>query len=542
MKVKKYTRSLLIFICIATVIVLTSACGDQKAQTTQTPQTNVENKYINIGMTNSPTDLNPIDPGDDASKYIAAILFQPLTDLDEDMTFKPMLADSVETKDNKTFTIKLNKDAKWTDGQPVTSDDVIFTINLICNPKVASMQASNFSVIEGTNDKGQVPDGTTVISGVKKIDDKTLELVTKSKISLNLFQNSLCRNIMTVPEHVLKNADPANLNKESFILKPDVTNGPFKLVAYQKDQYVQLEANKNFFRGAPKLSKLNFKVLQGTDITVQLQNGEIDMNMAGVGTIPLEDYDMVKGMPNITTKSGDPSNIQFLFMNHSVLPDVRVRQAISFAIDRKMIVDNLLKGEGEVTDSFFTSNNPYLNKDLPKTTYDPEKAKQLLKEAGWDSKKVLHLNVPIGNKTREQAADIIVDNLVNVGMNIQIQKMDFATAMAKAKKSDYDITMMGDTLIPIDPTYDLPFFITHGNYCGYENKKVDALVEAVKNEIDDTKVKASLYELQTILAQDVPMPTLYATRGLKAINKRVTIGGPKDYGSFIDVYNWDVSN
>jgi len=538
MKTKTNGRKLVMFICIAMIMVLTSACSDQKAQTTQTKD---NNKHINIGMTNSPTDLNPIDPGDDASKYIAAILFQPLTDLDEDMSFKPMLADSVETKDNKTFTIKLNKDAKWTDGKPVTSDDVIFTIKLICNSKVSSMQASNFSVLEGLNDKGQIPDGTTEISGLKKIDDKTLELKTKSPISMNLFQNSLCRNIMTVPEHILKDADLANLNKNPFILKPDVSDGPFKLVAYQKDQYVKLEANKDFFRGAPKLEQLNFKILQGTDITVQLKNGEIDMNMAGVGTIPLEDYDMVKSMPNLTTKSGSPSNIQFLFLNHSILPDVKVRQAISYAIDRKMIVDNLLKGEGEVTDSFFTSNNPYLNKDLPKATFDPEKAKQLLKEAGWDAKKVLHLNVPIGNKTREQAADIIVNNLVSVGVNVQIQKMDFATAMAKAKKGDYDITMMGDTLIPIDPTYDLPFFITKGNYCGYKNEKVDAIVEDVKKEIDDAKVKSSLYELQKILSADVPMPTLYATRELKAINKRVIVGGPKDYGTFNEVYKWDVS-
>jgi peptide/nickel transport system substrate-binding protein len=302
-----------------------------------------------------------------------------------------------------------------------------------------------------------------------------------------------------------------------------------------------MEANKNYFKGTPIIENINFKIMQGSELTVQLESGEIDMNLAQIASLPLEDYEKIKSMANITTKSGEPSSVNFLFVNHKSIPDVRVRKAISYAIDRKMIVDNLLKGEGEVLDSFFTSNNPYLNKDLPGAILDPEKSKQLLKEAGWDPNKEINMIVPTGNKTREQASAIIVENLKAVGLNVKIQKMDFATAMSKAKNKDYDLTFMADTLIPVDPTYDLPFFVTSGNFCGYENKTVDGLVESVKKEIDDTKVKAYLYDLQKILAEEVPMPILYATQGLKATSKRVILGEPKDYGTFIDVYKWDVN-
>ena len=538
MKNKKFSKLFLMFICVLLIAPSTIGCSNKDNEGSQST---ADKKYVNIGILGSPVDLNPIDPGDNASGIIAGILYQPLVDLDEDMTFKPMLADSVETVDNKVFTIKLNKDANWTDETPVTVDDVIFTIKLICSPKVASMVASNFSIIEGTDDKGLIPDETVDIAGVKKIDDKTLELTTKSPISMNLFENSICRNIMAVPEHIFKNVDRANFGKDPAIIEPKVTNGPYKLVTFQRDQYIQMEANENYFKGAPIIDSINFKNMQGSDLTVQLENGEIDMNLAQIASLPLEDYEKIKSMTNITTKSGEPSSVNFLFVNHKSIPDVRVRKAISYAINRKLIVDNLLKGEGEVLNSFFTSNNPYLNKDLPGVIFDVEKSKEMLKEAGWNPNKEINMIVPTGNKTREQAAAIIVENLKAVGLSVKIQKMDFPTAMAKTKNKEYDLTFMADTLIPIDPTYDLPFFVTSGNFCGYENKKVDALVESVKNEIDDSKVKDYLYDLQNILAEEVPMPILYATSGLKATNKRMIFGEPKDYGTFIDVYKWDVN-
>ena len=245
-------------------------------------------------------------------------------------------------------------------------------------------------------------------------------------------------------------------------------------------------------------------------------------------------------MTGVATVSGKPSALQFMFINNKNLSDVRLRQAISCAIDRNTIVEKLLKGQAEAEDSFFTSTNLYKNKSLPMTTLDVEKAKKLVKESGWDTAKPIRFYVPTGNKSREQAADLITENLKAIGLNIQMQKFDFATDMAKTKSGDYDLTIMGDTLIPIDPTYDLPFFVTKGNYCNYENPEVDKIVDGVKVEVNNDKVKESLNKMQEILIKDVPMPILYATRELYATNKRVMNGKPKDYGTFINVYQWDV--
>ena len=284
----KIMKKLIVITMTITIAVFFTGCGANDAKTQAT------SKIVNIGITNSPMNLNPIDPGDMASTQMVNILYQPLLELDDNMTFVPMLADSVNTTDNKTFTVKLNDKAKWTDGKPVTADDVVFTVKLISNKKTNSMIASNFSILQGLDDKGLIPDAAADIEGIKKLDDHTVQFKTKAQVSSNIFNNAISRNINTVPEHIFKSIDPAGVGKSAEVQKPTVTDGAFKLVSYVKDQSVQFEANKDFFKGAPKLDKLNFKILQGTNITAQLQSGEIDMNMPVIGTIPADDYDKVK--------------------------------------------------------------------------------------------------------------------------------------------------------------------------------------------------------------------------------------------------------
>lgn len=530
MKKKLIFKNFIVLICISSLLVL-SACGKESAN-------KVSKKVINIGITNSPGNLNPIDPADTSSGIVASILFEPLMDLDSDMKYKPMLADSVKTNDNKVFTVNLNKKAKWTDGRPVTADDVIFTLKLLTDSKISSMAASNFNILEGLDDKGFTTSEGSDFAGAKKIDDHTVQFTTKSTVSLILFEDLICKNLRTVPKHKLSNIAPVEIAKSSFIQNPTVTDGAFSFIKYERDQYVQLKANKNYFRGIPKIDELNFKVMQGTNLAIQLQKGEVDMN---IGAIPVDDYSKVKSLSNVKTFSGQPNNLQFLFINEKSVPNAKVRKAISYAINRKQIVQNLLKGQGKAVDGFFSEGNPYYNKNIPQVTYDVSKAKALLKEAGWDSNKVLTFNVPTGNTTREQAADIIVASLKDIGVNVQVQKFDFATTQAKAKTGQFDLTIMGDTIVPINPTYDLPFFILTGNYNGYSNKVVDNLILSVKSEANEGKVKADYNKLQEILAEDVPCPVVYAASQLTAVNKRVITGKPKDYGTFIDVYNWNVA-
>src|SRR5206468_471985 len=200
----------------------------------------------------------------------------------------------------------------------------------------------------------------------------------------------------------------------------------------------------------------------GANIVAQLQSGEIQMNFPTIGNIPVSDYEKVKNMSNVRTIPGKPISYQALFFNTKTIPDARVRQAIAHAINRKLLVDNLLKGEGEIADTAFTSVHPYLNKNIKPYDYNPKQAQQQLQEAGWDVNKTLTLVVPSGNKEREQSADIIVENLKAVGVKAQINKFDIATAIQKAKKGEFDLFMLGYT-VTLDPDVSV-YFKTGGSW------------------------------------------------------------------------------
>jgi peptide/nickel transport system substrate-binding protein len=534
MKKSHFIKVAALSLCVASFVSLI-ACSGKSTNTAE------KQKYINIGISNNITNINPINPADTASTYPILLLYPPLVDLDADMTFKPVLADSIETTDNKTFTVKINKKAEWTDGQPVTADDVIFTVRLITNEKSASMYASNFNVLQGTDDNGYIAESVTNVPGIKKIDDYTIQFVTKATVSSNIFNNGVAKNIMTVPKHIFEKIDPATLDKDPVTQKPIVTDGAYKLVDIQKDSYLKFTANTDYFRGAPKIQNLNIKIVQNsTELTVELQSGEIDMNLPDVGAIPFQDFTKLQGIKTITASAGDPINMGILFINNKTITDPKVRYAISLAINREQIVKNLMYGKGEVVSSFFTKENPYRNESAATTEYNPDKAKQLLKEAGWDSNKTITFNVPTSNQVRLKAAQVVAENLKAVGLNIKLQQYDNATVMSKLKSKDYDIATMGDTLIPIDPTYDLPFFVTTGNLGAYSNKEVDALVNKVKTDTTDAQTKADLFKMQEILATDRPILTLYATSQISGLNNRVVVGKPKDYGTFINVQDWDV--
>lgn len=521
------------------VLMVVSACSNNNTNEPAN-ESGISKKVVNIGVTYSPGSLNPLSPVGQVSSYVAGLMFPPLVELDEDLKFKPMLADSIETKDNTTFTIKLNQNAKWTDGNPVTADDVIFTLKLMTNPKVASNFAYMIAILDGLDDFGYLPEGAADITGVTKVDDHTLELKTKAATTLNIFQDTVGRYLLTLPQAALKDIAPESINKSDFMQKFPVTSGPFKLVNYDRDHYVQMEANKDYFKGAPKLDQLNFKVLQASAVSTQLQSGEIDMNIPSFGIIPIQDYDTIKALDHITTVEGPSIATQLMYINEKVIPDAKQRQAISYAMNRELIVSKLLKGSGEVVDGFLTSYSPYIDANVKPVAYDPEKAKALLKESGWDAGKAITLSVLSGDSTLEEAAIILAENLKAVGINVKIQMVDLATLIDKLIKMDYDLGLLTVSLSPVNPLPDVAYFLQEGNPNGYSNKAVEEIIAALKSETDEGKITALYSELQQIVAQDVPMPSVYSTRALGAINNKVIGATTKDFGMFINVNEWDI--
>ncbi|MFL0249585.1 ABC transporter substrate-binding protein [Clostridium neuense] len=523
-----------------TIMVTLSACGGATSSSSSTSSNS--KKIVNIGIMNAPSGFNALDSSDSSQNYMTEILFRPLLDLSPDLKFIPSLADSITTTDNKTFVVKLNKKAKWTDGKPVTADDVMFTINLITNPKVAATIASKFNILAGLDENGKNTSGSDSFEGAKKVDDYTVNLVTKQPVDTTVFNDLVSQYLKTVPKHVLQSTPLDQMFKAAFFQNPTVTDGPFKLVTYKKDQYVQMAANKDYFRGTPKLTQLNFKIMQSTEITVQLQSGEIDMNEPNIGIVPIDDIEKIKAMKNVTFNPDKKSNtLQTLEINTTVVKDPKVRKAISYAINREQIVKNLLKGSGETAVGPYTPSSKFFNKNADFGGYDPAKAKQLLKEANWDSSKVLKFNVPTGNTVREQAANIIAQNLQEVGIKVQIQKYDFVTSLSLAKKHQFDLYIVGLNIDVVNP--DISSYISSGqllDLSAYNNKQVDDLLEKGKVTVG-AEDRAKIYDqVQEIYANDMPAPGVYCPIDQGIYNKRVIYGKPSSFGMYSELEKWDV--
>ncbi|WP_019536369.1 ABC transporter substrate-binding protein [Paenibacillus ginsengihumi] len=545
------TRRPLAAIVLAGILALAAACSQSPAggagnSPGAAPESAAPSQHpnrITIGMTNPPLMFNPVDTdasGSNAAVFVNRYLFDTLFKMTAPLEFKLQLAESFEQKDDRTYVVKLNKDAQWTDGKPVTAYDFEFTANLVANPKTLSTVRANIAFLEGLNDKSRLPEGVSKLSGVKVIDDKTFELVTASPVDPNLIQERLSE-FHILPKHVLENADPASLNSHAFWKNPAVTSGPYVFGKFDNN-VVQLTANPNYYRGAPSIQEVVVKVMPAANMVAQLQSQEIDMNAGqGPGNIPPKEWETIKKMGHIQTMEEPTRRYNSIEINTTRIPDKKVRQAMAYAINREAIVNQLMKGIGEIQDGPYSNSHPYHDKDILKYDYDPEKAKQLLQEAGWDSSRVLEFIVPTGDAVREMAGNIVQQNLEAVGVKVKQVNFDFATAVQRAVKGEFDlfISSFGSLVDPDGPsnTYKSTAAL---NDMRYNNPRVDELFALGMKETDKEKRFAIYKELQNLIQEDVPLITIYSEKNLIALNKAIEGRGGTIYGMHYDVHEWSI--
>ena len=298
-------------------------------------------KIVNVGVTGTVNTLNPLlMDGVEINKYATGLMFLPLMELDANMEFEPMLADSITAEDEKHFLVHIDDKAVWSDGQPVTADDVVYTALRLCSPAIANT-AMMYYVFEGVGDDGFVEMGADHIEGITKVDDKTVRFATKEPMSLVTFQNSYARYLMPLPKHVIGEIPEAELASHEWFAKPDVVSGPYRVTAFDKDHYVSYEANEKYWKGAPKIPKLNIRIVEGSQLYAGLQSGEIDITQNTMSAIPLEDYESLQALETVETSFGDAITNQSVFINTKNVPDQKFRQALLYAIDRNQILEHL---------------------------------------------------------------------------------------------------------------------------------------------------------------------------------------------------------
>ena len=498
-------------------------------------------KIINVGVTNTIGSLNSLLlNGGEINKYATGLMFLPLMELDADLNFEGMLADSITTEDNKNFIVHIDDAATWSDGTPVTADDVVYTALRLASPVIGNT-AMMYYVFEGVGDDGFVEEGAESIDGIQKVDDKTVQFTTKEEMPITTFENSYARYLLTLPKHVIEQYSEEELSTADWFNHPDVVSGPFIVTDFDVDHYISYEANKDYWKGAPKIDKLNIKIVDGSQLYAGLQSGEIDITQQTMSDIPQEDYESVEALDNVEVVYGSPVTNQSVFIQTKNVPDVKVRQAMLYAIDRQQILEELLNGHGEIVDGFLSSASPFYDDSLTPVSYDPEKAKALLEEAGWDGSQTIRFYVNSGDSTFVNAASIIAAEWAAVGIKAEIQTVDFATLMSVAGTEDYDVLAVQYTYAPVDPYPDVAWLLGgEGSWTGYSNDTLNEALTKSQLTSDPEETKELFSVVDKKVQEDVPMFSAYVISAQGAVSKRITGATPSVYGFFNDVQNWDV--
>lgn len=551
----KKTRKIFIVALCAVIFALSlAACSKKNVNSNNSESSDEGSKngqsssvkdIVNIGVTDNLSSVNPLlMDGTEVVKYTTSLVFLPLVELNRNLEFEGMLAKEIATEDNRNFIIKLDENAVWSDGTPITADDVVFTFLLWASPEIGSTGMS-IEKIEGTGDNGYVEPGADSVSGVVALDEHTVRITTKSEMALHTFQNIYGRYILILPKHVLKDVPRENLLSYDWFNAPTVVSGPYFIKDVDLNHYVTLEANDNYFKGEPKIKNLNIKVVTASQLLAQLKTGEIDLVQQTTGAILQEDYDSVRALDNITVYDGTPITHQSIFINTERITDVRVRQAILYGIDRETILKDLLKGRGEVVDGFLASAGPFYDESVVPTPYDPEKAAQLLKEAeadGWDKSTQYTFYVNSGDTTFTQIASFIAAKLGELGLNIKVNTVDISSLLSTAGSGEFDLLAVQYTYAPVDPYTDISWLLSKGGWTRYYNEQVANALDLTQKTGDINEIIKQYRIVTDHVQQDVPVISAYVISAIGAVNNRLKNAVPDVYGTFINVHEWELVN
>ena len=208
-------------------------CGSSADGTGSTAGGSGTANIVNIGVTGSLVSFNPfVMDMSEMNHYSSGLMFLPLVELDQNLNFVPMLADSITTEDNLTFTVHIDDAATWSDGTPVTAADVEYTVRRLCSPVVANPYMMYY-VFEGVDDEtGFVEENADSVAGIRIVDDKTITFTVKSPMSLISFENGYARYMHILPKHVIEKFSEAELTTNECVSHPDVVRGHYICLLY----------------------------------------------------------------------------------------------------------------------------------------------------------------------------------------------------------------------------------------------------------------------------------------------------------------------
>ncbi|MDT5283282.1 MAG: peptide/nickel transport system substrate-binding protein [Mycobacterium sp.] len=442
-----------------------------------------------------PDQLDPQKTSAYFSFEVLENVFDTLVEPDENLEMRPALAESWDVSpDQLIWTFHLRKGVAFHDGSPFTADDVVYSYRRIIDQKLAN--ADKFSAVSGVT-----------------AADRTTVRITLKQPTPNLLTNLGGFKGLAIVQR--KNVESGQ------IATHPVGTGPFAFQSQKSGDSITLKANPGYWGGAPKVSGVTFRFISEPSTALSaLQTGEIDWT----DSIPTQRVAQLKDDDSITLATTPSNDYWYLALNEARAPwnDVRVRQAIAYAIDRDAIVQATSYGTAVANQLAIPKGNPWYT---PYDAYrhDVERAKSLLREAGAAPKS---LDMLVTNEYPETvtAAQIIADNLAPLGITVNIRTVDFATWLDEQNNGHFDMLMMG-WLGNIDP--DDFYYAQHhtdgsSNAQKFSNPEVDRLLDAGRIETNRSARAGDYAKAATIIADQVSYIYLYNPSVIQAWTTRLS--------------------
>lgn len=476
---------------------------------------------------------------------VTNVIFARLIDWDSQGKLIPGLAESwTVSPDGKTYTIKLRHDLKFSDGSPLTAEDVAFTLTVLYDPKYDGDTDITLAHITGGDDYKQGKADS--ISGLKVIDPLTLQVTTTQPGATTL--QKIGGPVLS-KAYYGKGYTRGNLDYLRTLHGKPLGNGPYVYDKYIPGQEIRFHANANYYRGVPPTPRFIYRVTNPSTNFQLFQTGDTDYDAFTSRPDDIEQLKML-GFANINLYgSSDYSKIEFN-VRRPALQDVKVRQALIYGLDRQKLIDVVYQGYGSVAIEPIAPISWAYNTDgVNPYKFDPAQANKLLDEAGWkagsdgirvkDGKR-LELTLLVSKKVLNDALiPIAKENYQKIGVLLKPQVVDFNALMSQRKAGNYDLASFSTSTLndPHDGVWD--YYSTESTESGYNNPEVDKLINEGNATLDIEKRKPIYHELYKVLANDPPVILLGNRKILSASSARVTGFKPDIYngltGSLPDV-------
>jgi len=450
----------------------------------------------------SPTNLDPRVGLDAQSERIDELIFDDLLDRDEHLNVKPALAASWEIPDPLTYIFHLHHGVKFHDGRPLTSRDVKWTFDSLLQGKVISTKSAAYRFV----DHLEVPDDYTVVFKMKQPFATLLWNLSDGAIGIVPYGSG--KEVTTHP----------------------VGSGPFRFVSAEQDKEVILERNPDYWGAKAHVSRLRFAVVPDTTTrALELRKGSADMASNALN------FDTVLALEkekSLEVQRAPGTELAYLAFNlrDPILRDVRVRQAIAYAVNRQPFIEYLMHGFAHPAASILPPESWAYNPNVARYDYDPERARQLLDSAGYPAINGVRFHLTMKTSTEESTrllAAVLQQQLRAAGIVLDIRSFESATFFADVTRGAfqlYSLRWIGGNEDPdiFEYVFHSDKFPPHGANRGYySNPRVDALIDQARSESDQNVRKELYAEIQAVLAQDLPYINLWYIDNVVVHSRRV---------------------